>query len=633
MEYKLHNGSGSLCCKGCSRQDKKLNTYDWLADIPGNAEESDMVEVQFKNTRKGYYRNSNKIKLEKGDIVAVEAAPGHDIGVVTLTGRLVPLQMKKANFKADAEIKRIYRKAKPVDMEKFNEAKDKEHATMIRARQIALNLNLNMKIGDVEYQGDGNKAIFYYIADERVDFRQLIKVLAEAFRVRIEMKQIGARQEAGRIGGIGPCGRELCCATWMTSFVSVSTSAARFQDISLNPQKLAGQCAKLKCCLNYEVDCYVEAQKRLPSKEIELETKEGTFYFFKADILSNQVSYSTDKNFPANLVTISGKRAFEVIGMNKKGMKPDSLLEEERKAEPKKPIDLLEQESVTRFDRSRNNSKEGNNANRNKKKKKGTPNNRPQQQVEGTNRPQQPQRENEGRPQPAENGNRGDRENRPRNNNNNRNRGQNQGRNNRTDVRREDRNGHKTRNARKVRNVNALQDQNPDRKETQIKRNRKIMKSLLRNSLFCLLGICLMAACNENTVYHSYQSLPDEGWGKSDTLSFLIPVTDSIPPTLRLFAEVRNRTDYPYHNLYLFISQNLQDSTVWRTDTITINLADSTGRWIGNGWGSIYQSAVFIKSVRPLYPANYTFKIMNGMKDEKLSGINDIGIRIERQEN
>ena len=297
---------------------------------------------------------------------------------------------------------------------------------MIRARQIALNLNLDMKIGDVEYQGDGNKAIFYYIADERVDFRQLIKVLAEAFRVRIEMKQIGARQEAGRIGGIGPCGRELCCATWMTSFVSVSTSAARFQDISLNPQKLAGQCAKLKCCLNYEVDCYVEAQKRLPSREIELETKDGTFYFFKADILSNQVSYSTDKNFPANLVTISGKRAFEVISMNKKGMKPDSLLEEEKKPEPRKPVDLLEQESVTRFDRSRNNKEGGNNANRNNKK------NRPQAQAESGNRPQQPQRgENENRPQPSENGNRGERDNRPRNNNNNnRNRGQNQGRNN-----------------------------------------------------------------------------------------------------------------------------------------------------------------------------------------------------------
>ena len=308
MEFKLHNGSGGLCCKSCGRQDKQLNTYDWLADIPGNAEESDMVEVQFKNTRKGYFRNSNKLPLENGDIVAVETTPGHDIGMVTLTGRLVPLQMKKANIKSEADIKRIYRKAKPVDMDKYNEAKSREHPTMIRARQIALNLNLNMKIGDVEYQGDGNKAIFYYIADERVDFRQLIKVLADAFHVRIEMKQIDARQEAGRIGGIGPCGRELCCSTWMTSFISVSTSAARYQDISLNPQKLAGQCAKLKCCLNYEVDCYVEAQKRLPSKEIELETKDGTFFFFKADILNNQITYSTDKYIPANLITISGKQ-------------------------------------------------------------------------------------------------------------------------------------------------------------------------------------------------------------------------------------------------------------------------------------------------------------------------------------
>lgn len=387
MEFKLHNGSGGLCCKSCGRQDKQLNTYDWLADIPGNAEESDMVEVQFKNTRKGYFRNSNKIPLEKSDIVAVEATPGHDIGVVTLTGRLVPLQMRKANIKSEADIKRIYRKAKPVDMDKYNEAKAREHSTMIRARQIALDLNLNMKIGDVEYQGDGNKAIFYYIADERVDFRQLIKVLADAFHVRIEMKQIGARQEAGRIGGIGPCGRELCCATWMTSFVSVSTSAARYQDISLNPQKLAGQCAKLKCCLNYEVDCYVEAQKRLPSKEIELETKDGVFYFFKADILSNQITYSTDKSIPANLVTISGRRAFEVIGLNKRGIKPESLLEETHRTEPKKPVDLLEQESLTRFDRNRKNKNGGdgnngngngnNGGNRNKKKKK-TPNNRPQ---------------------------------------------------------------------------------------------------------------------------------------------------------------------------------------------------------------------------------------------------------------
>ena len=411
MEFKLHNGSGGLCCKSCGRQDKQLNTYDWLADIPGNAEESDLVEVQFKNTRKGYFRNSNKIPLEKGDIVAVEATPGHDIGVVTLTGRLVPLQMRKANIKSEADIKRIYRKAKPVDMDKYNEAKAREHSTMIRARQIALDLNLNMKIGDVEYQGDGNKAIFYYIADERVDFRQLIKVLADAFHVRIEMKQIGARQEAGRIGGIGPCGRELCCATWMTSFVSVSTSAARYQDISLNPQKLAGQCAKLKCCLNYEVDCYVEAQKRLPSKEIELETKDGVFYFFKADILSNQITYSTDKSIPANLVTISGRRAFEVIGLNKRGIKPESLLEETHRTEPKKPVDLLEQESLTRFDRNRKNKNGGdgnngngngnNGGNRNKKKKK-TPNNRPQsgEQAAAPQQQEQPRQQgDEKRPQ------------------------------------------------------------------------------------------------------------------------------------------------------------------------------------------------------------------------------------------
>lgn len=376
MTFKLNNGSGQLCNKSCCRQDKQLNTYDWLADIPGNIEESNLVEVQFKNTRKGYFCNSNHIPLEKGDIVAVEATPGHDIGVVTLTGRLVPLQLKKANIKSETDIKRVYRKAKPLDMDKYNDAKAREHSTMIRSRQIAADLNLNMKIGDVEYQGDGNKAIFYYIADERVDFRQLIKVLADAFHVRIEMKQIGARQEAGRIGGIGPCGRELCCSTWMTSFVSVSTSAARFQDISLNPQKLAGQCAKLKCCLNYEVDCYVEAQKRLPSREIELETKDGFFYFFKADILNNQITYSTDKSIPANLVTITGKRAFEIIGLNKRGIRPTSLQEEARKVEPKKPVDLVEQESLTRFDRSRKNEKgkensngSGNSNNRKKKKR------------------------------------------------------------------------------------------------------------------------------------------------------------------------------------------------------------------------------------------------------------------------
>lgn len=353
-KFKLNGPCRGLCAKGCGRQNKQLNTYDYLADIPGNAEATDLVEVQFKNTRKGYYHNSNRLPLEKGDIVALEATPGHDIGVVTLTGRLVPLQIKKANLKSEQEIKRVYRKAKPVDMEKYEEAKSREHDTMIRSRQIAKELGLQMKIGDVEYQGDGNKAIFYYIADGRVDFRQLIKVLAETFHVRIEMKQIGARQEAGRIGGIGPCGRELCCATWMKNFVSVSTGAARYQDISLNPQKLAGQCAKLKCCMNYEVDTYVEAGKRLPSKEITLQTQDAEYYFFKADILAGLVTYSTDKHLAANLVTLTTARVFEIINMNRRGEKPQRL-ESGEAAEPAKPADLVEQESLTRFDKRRKN--------------------------------------------------------------------------------------------------------------------------------------------------------------------------------------------------------------------------------------------------------------------------------------
>lgn len=358
MKFKICSGCDrGLCHKGCSRQDKQLNTYDWLADVPGNAESTDLVEVQFKNTRKGYFHNVNNLELKKGDIVAVEASPGHDIGVVTLTGRLVKLQIKKANLKSADDIKRIYRIAKPVDMDKYEEAKGREYDTMIQSREIAKGLGLNMKIGDVEYQGDGNKAIFYYIADERVDFRQLIKVLAETFHVRIEMKQIGARQEAGRIGGTGPCGRELCCATWMKSFVSVSTNAARFQDISLNPQKLAGMCAKLKCCLNYEVDDYIDANKRLPSREIILQTTDSDYYLFKSDILSGLITYSTDKNMPANLETITGKRAMEIIEMNRKGEKPLSLEENGKEKKADEHVDLLAQENINRFDKNRKNKK------------------------------------------------------------------------------------------------------------------------------------------------------------------------------------------------------------------------------------------------------------------------------------
>ncbi len=373
-------------CRPCSRKEPprgKLNCTNWLADIPGTESGFDIVEVQFKNTRKGFFRNSLNLPLEQGDWVAVEATPGHDIGLITLTGPLVAKQMRKANIKPGTEIKRVFRKARPVDMEKFEEAKAKENDTMIRARKIAEDLHLNMKIGDVEYQGDGNKAIFYYIADERVDFRQLIKVLADAFKVRIEMKQIGARQEAGRIGGIGPCGRPLCCASWMTNFVSVGTAAARYQDISLNPQKLAGQCAKLKCCLNFEVDSYVEAVKRMPAKEVRLETADATYFHFKHDVFKREIMYSTDKNVPANLVTIDADRAFEIIALNKAGEKPLTLQRDSESANTpaSQYADILGQDSIARFD---------------KKKKKRKP-----KQKQGAQQPQG-KRPNEGQEKPAE---------------------------------------------------------------------------------------------------------------------------------------------------------------------------------------------------------------------------------------
>ena len=380
-----------LCCKAVGRQDKQLNTYDWLADVPGNAESTDLVEVQFKNTRKGYYHNVNNLDLRKGDLVAVEANPGHDIGVVTLTGRLVKLQIKKANLKSQDDIKRIYRIAKQVDLDKWKEAKSREHATMIQSRQIAKDLGLKMKIGDVEYQGDGNKAIFYYIADERVDFRQLIKVLAEAFHVRIEMKQIGARQEAGRIGGTGPCGRELCCATWMKNFVSVSTNAARYQDISLNPQKLAGMCAKLKCCLNYEVDNYVEASRKMPPKDAVLETADGEFYQFKVDILAGLITYSSDKNLASNLETITADRAKEIIELNKNGEKPLSLMENGKVKESSKNIDLLNESDLSRFDKAKKKKKKNkNNSNNNRQDKEGgNKQERGDRRPKGENRQQQ----------------------------------------------------------------------------------------------------------------------------------------------------------------------------------------------------------------------------------------------------
>ena len=316
--------TGKLC--GCA----KLDSFNWMGHIPMASDYNELAEVRFKNTRKGFYRNVNGLRIKKGDIIAVEASPGHDIGIVSLTGELVLMQMKKYGISPESEdLKKIYRKAKPADVDKWKETIALEHDTMIKSRKIAEKLNLNMKIGDVEYQGDKTKAIFYYIADERVDFRELIKVLADEFKIRIEMKQIGARQEAGRIGGIGSCGRELCCASWMTSFISVTTSAARLQEVSLNPQKLAGQCGKLKCCLNYEVQCYLDAQKGFPDKEIILETDKGPAYHYKSDIYRQIMWYGFEKGEEAviRLIPVPVERVTEIIELNKQNQKVPDLIE------------------------------------------------------------------------------------------------------------------------------------------------------------------------------------------------------------------------------------------------------------------------------------------------------------------
>ena len=366
--FVIDNGSCQISRKSCNRNSHHmLPVVDWMSDVPKTLDESDLVEVQFKNTRKGYYHNAEHLPLEKGSVIVVEANPGCDMGEVTLTGRLVPTQIKKNRINTERyEIRNVIRLATDADLQRAAEAHAKEQDTMIQARQLAKSLGLEMKIGDVEYQGDGTKAIFYYIAEGRVDFRQLIKVYAETFRVRIEMKQIGARQEAGRIGGTGPCGRELCCSTWMTQFTSVGTNAARLQNISLNPQKLAGQCAKLKCCLNYEVPVYEEAVKKLPSRHQTLETKDATYYFFSSDPIKGEITYSTDSHRPMNLQTISAKMARDIIEMNCRGEKPISLGGKQSSSELIE-IDyqnVVGQDDLTRFDKKKNNRNRNNNGRR-----------------------------------------------------------------------------------------------------------------------------------------------------------------------------------------------------------------------------------------------------------------------------
>jgi len=343
-------------CGGCS----KLHETPWLADYPDNIP-SDIFEVRFKNTRRSFYRNVNGLPLKVGDIVAVEASPGHDIGIISLAGDMAVKQMRRIGFTPyNGEYKKIYRLAKPFDIERWQEAIALEHDTMIRSRQIAAEMGLNMKIGDVEYQGDKIKAIFYYIADERVDFRELIKVFAEQFHIRIEMKQIGARQEAGRIGGIGACGRELCCTSWISNFSSVTTNAARMQEISLNPQKLAGQCSKLKCCMVYEYDTYADARREFPRLREPLQTVDGEWFLVKNDILAGTMQFSSSKETMSNLTTLPVSRVREIMAANRAGHRVDSLLaESDRAAAVEEPTyrSGSDEDSITRFDKENRNGR------------------------------------------------------------------------------------------------------------------------------------------------------------------------------------------------------------------------------------------------------------------------------------
>ena len=366
----------------------KLTEYNWMQDIPEGCSTSDIVEVRFKNTRKGFYLNNSTLNLTIGDIVAVEAALGHDIGIVSLTGELVREQMRLKRVDLERNpLKKVYRKAKPHDIEKWQQAIALEYDTMIKSRKIAADLNLDMKIGDVEYQGDKTKAIFYYIAGDRVDFRKLIKVLAETFHIRIEMKQIGARQEAGRIGGIGSCGRKLCCSTFITNFISVSTSAARYQDISLNPQKLAGQCGKLKCCLNYEVDAYIDEQKDFPSSNVWLNTGEGMLYHQKTDIFGRSMSYTYDKEGKGALIKLPVERVKEIIAMNKRGFIPPKALDtNEKRPEDIKYTDGVGEESLNRFDEKKQ-PKKNYSKNRNNRKNVQKNNNRAETNRSNGNKP------------------------------------------------------------------------------------------------------------------------------------------------------------------------------------------------------------------------------------------------------
>jgi cell fate regulator YaaT (PSP1 superfamily) len=409
--------NGACGTGGCD----KLGVYDWLADVelPNGISTYDIIEVRFKNSRKAFFRNLKAVNLQVGDVVVVETSPGHDVGIVSVAGELARIQVRKKapNFKAH-EARNVIRKATSEDVEKWKEYKEKEKPAMFKSREIASQLALKMKISDIEYQGDGNKATFYYTAEDRVDFRLLIRELADEFKVRVEMKQIGVRQEAARLGGIGSCGRELCCSTWLTDFRSVSTASARYQQLSLNPQKLAGQCGKLKCCLNYELDAYVEALKKFPKSDIKLQTEKGVAFHAKTDVFKEEMWYihqEKDSKAPGTFVPLSPERVKEIIALNKEGKKPTDLKDFMVKVVEAEPdyTNVVGQDSLNRFDNVFKKKK-------NKKKKQG--NNNPQNRHQNSkgdkpNNESKPGNQNkEGQPKKSGQGNRNFKK---KNNNNN----------------------------------------------------------------------------------------------------------------------------------------------------------------------------------------------------------------------
>ncbi len=573
--------NGTCASGGCS----KLAVYDWLGnmELPGHATPFEYVEIRFKNGRKDFFRNATKTNLNPGDVVAVEANPGYDMGTISASGELARLQMEtKGAMKNARDLKTVIRTARTEDFELWREARSLESDAMQKGRTIAIALGLEMKISDVEYQGDKQKATFYYTADGRVDFRELIKKFADAFRVRIEMKQIGARQEAGRLGGIGSCGRELCCSTWLTDFRSVSTSAARYQQLSLNTQKLAGQCGKLKCCLNYELDTYQDALKGFPKNFNRLKTKKGTATHFKTDIFKGMLWYFYDEGGATNPVPINKDRVAEILEMNAAGEYPDNLLDFVEVEAPKEEAygNVVGQDSLTRFDelkkpRGKNKKRKGNRSkprNPNAAQAKGG---EPDQKSNHANRPKKsrgPHREIE------------------------------------------------TSQEEKV-------------VATKIPKHNRAGHGGL-HFLILMLVLAFSACQDEQLVFEKNVEIPGARWFVADKAILDVDIQDTVSQH-NFLINVRNTEKYPFRNLYVFVKTKFPNGKTSK-DTVGIVLADATGRWLGKGSGFLNSSQHLSNAILFKYnkrfpiSGTYTFEIEQAMRMDTLDGIQNVGLRIEK---